>query len=316
MNRLKYVLLFLFMLAWENASAHTDVVFSHSWDFGNVKVRLLIEGGNNEEVKNKVEFIGKMAEYFVKQLNCSYPILLDFNYYYIKDCETDCFLSYNKNNTIVVEQFGNQLDAQTTLKLLEYAISNKKKIKSSQTIINYNKYYYRQTIQSINTTLIQQILCQPNSDNLDMILNLKFNKNKDDFKFGFSYYLQNNKYTLFFRDYDKDTNLLTLDNIHQLEIINDYAALVFDSDTSFYFVDENKISPRHIIQNVTYYGITPFKIEYRDEQKIIIVPTEMYSLGGVIMQNKYLLYFTEEDKLIQDIDKEEIKKLINERRNE
>ena len=331
MNRLKYILLFIFILAWENTSAH--VVHYRWWNFGNVIVTLRKEYSNSEEIDNKVKILGQMAESLAKQLNYNETILLDFRYNYYDKCETDCFISYDKGkiqytwkdadkakdilpvNVITIRQFGRLFDVQTTLKLLEYAILHKRNVKTSQKVINYCGYM---EFKSIDTTLIKQILSQPNSANLDKVFNLKFENKKDSLVFEISYYLQNNKYTLFL----KDSNLLTIDNIYHWQTINDYCTFVFDTDTSFYFINKYEVSNRHILQNIDYcswFSTGCLKVEDEEDDENILIFSDIikiYVYNRGCEPWKHFLYVTEEDKLIQDIDKEEIKKLINVRRNE
>ena len=313
----RYILFFILILTFGNAFAHQDRQIIK--DFGNVKVRITT-GFKYEEIE-KVFIFGQLSEELAKQLNYSKPIFLDFNHYYVENCEPDYFISYDngniqhyytgkdieidflKNKSIIVRQVARQFDAQTTLKLLEYAILNIEKVKFTQKKIGYDKNYCRWRINSIDTTLIKQVLNQPNSIQLDKVLNLRIEK----INYEISYYLQNGKYTLFLRDFYKaDTNLLTLDNIYQFVRIDDFLVIVFDTDTSFYFIDKYKVYKRQIFKNRNY---IPFEVKYveiKNEEKIFVILIEKeYS------SVKYLIYFPEEDKLLQDIKEQDIDKFIN-----
>ena len=350
MNRLKYILLFIFMLAWENASAHLGVIVPSvkEANFGNVKVRIEKTGIKSPHAEtDKVMLFGGLAAELARQLNYSDPILLDFTRCSAENCKSDCFISYDKgkikyitnshdyrhdaqkyfnkisikakklnNNTIVVRQVAEQFDAETTLKLLEYAILNKKKVKSSQKRIKYNQNYIcKWKINSIDTTLIKQICHQPNSVLLDNVLSLKTKKRENhDFKSGISYYLQNNKYTIFAKDKKMDTNLLTLDNIYQFERINDSTALIFDSDTSFYFIDKHKISKHQTFQKI--FQSFDISTTYKEEKKLILIRLgERYTLNEIFLswglfRVKELTYLVEKDELLIYTDAQEIK-IIN-----
>jgi hypothetical protein len=153
---------------------------------------------------------------------------------------------------------------------LEYAILNKKHIQFSQKRIKYNQNYICQwKINSINTNLIKQLLNQPNSVLLDNTLNLKTKKSETyDFKSGISYYLQNNKYTIFAKQQNADTNLLALDNIQYFERINDSTAMIVDTDTSFYFIKKHKISKQQTFQKI--FQSFDIDITYKEEKNIIL----------------------------------------------
>jgi hypothetical protein len=149
MKRYGYILTLILTLTCESVFAHQD--FWITQDYGNVKVR--IKTGYKYEEIYKVFLFGQLAEQFAKQLNYSGNIFLDFSHHYTGDITPDYFISYDKGNggythkekgkdllkktSIVVRQVARQFDAQTTLKLLEYAILNIENIKSSQTEIEY-----------------------------------------------------------------------------------------------------------------------------------------------------------------------------------
>jgi hypothetical protein len=230
-----------------NSYAHQD--FWIIKDFGNVKVR--IKTGYRYEEIQKVFLFGQLAEQLAKQLNYSEQIFLDFNHYSVGNCEPVYFISYDngeiqytwhgapkgekilKKKSIVIRQVAKRFDAQTTLKLLEYAILNIRDIKSSQKEINYRQ----QNINSIDTAFIKKILSEPNSNQINNGLNLKIEKEIEvPFDSYVSYYLQNNKYTVFFRStfHKIDTALITLDNVYQF--YEGRKSLVFDTDTSFYYI--------------------------------------------------------------------------------
>jgi len=317
MKRYRYILALILILSFGNTFAHQD--FSVVRDFGKVKVR--IETGYRYEEFHKVFLFGQLAEQLAKQLNYSGEVFLDFDHDYIKsECTPDYFISYDKGygcgsyeklnflkkKSIVVKQRARQFDAQTTLKLLEYAILNIESIKSSQKII-YNKNYYRWwKISSIDTNLIKKILNEPNSNQLNNTLSLKIERPYNDYV---SYYLQNNKYTVFFKGTTQTvTELITLDNVYQF--YEDRKSLVFDTDTSFYYIDGfgEKVSKRHIIQNTNDY-YKPYRINYIGNEKLSIHfryhPKKVDPEDAkryVFEKEQTLIYLMGKDILIQDLD--------------
>ncbi len=321
MKQYRYILTLILILTFGNTFAHSD--FYIVKDFENVKVR--IKTGYKYEEIEKVFLIGQLADSFAIQLNYSEPIFLDFNHYYVGNCEPNYFISYDrgkiqntwsgvskeddflKDKSIVVRQVARQFDSQTTLKLLEYAIINIKKIKSSQNELIYNKNYCQWRINSIDTTLIKGILNEPNSNQINNILSLKIERPFNDFV---SYYLQNNKYTVFFSGFHttKDTALIILDNVYQF--YENRKSLIFDTDTSFYYIDgfAKKVSRRHVIQN-TNGNYRPYGINYIGNEKFSIhfryYPKENDPENAekfVFEKERTLIYLMEKDVLIQNLD--------------
>jgi hypothetical protein len=319
MKRHKNILTLILVLTFGTVFAHQD--FWMTKDFGNVKVR--IKTGFEYEEITKVFIIGQLAEQFSKQLNYTDKIFLDFNHHYTGNCEPDYFISFDKGKieyswsgadkekdflkekSIVVRQVSRQFEAETTLKLLEYAIQNVGQIKSSQKEINYNKNYCQWTINSIDTTKIKTMLLEPQSNQLKTALSLKIEKPEKEFKYGLSYFFKDNKYSIFSRAYNKEDNtLLTLDNIYDLKKIGSSSMIIFDTDSTFFYVNQyqNKVSKRHTINNkFDYYR--PYKVEFIGGEKISIHFYYYSKEEGRQPKNRTLIYLIEEDELIQDLDK-------------
>jgi hypothetical protein len=319
MKRHRYILTLILVLNFGTAFAHQD--FWMTKDFGNVKVRILT-GFEYEEI-NKVFIIGQLAEQFSKQLNYTNKIFLDFNHHYTGNCNPDFFISYDKgkiqyswsgadkekdflkNKSIVVRQVSRQFDAETTLKLLEYSIQNVEQIKSSQKEIYYNKNYCQWIINSIDTTKIKTMLMKPVSNQIKGVLTLKIEKPEKEFKYGLSYYFKDNKYSIFSRQYNKDDNtLLSLDNIYDIKKIEGSSMIIFDTDSTFYYVNQyqNRVSKRHNINN-KYDYYRPYKVENIGGDKISINFSYYSKEEGRQPKNRTLIYLIEEDELIQDLDK-------------
>jgi len=313
----RHLLALVFVLVFRTVFAHRD--FYVIEDFGNVKVKILT-GFHYEEI-NKVCLFGQLAENYAKQLKYSKPIFLNFEHCYTHNDDPAYFISYGTGqvwdasaqkdrllkDSIVITQFAKQFDAQATLRLLEYAILNIESIKSSQKEITYKGRYRERTLDSIDAALIEKVLKLPNSVHVNKALGLKFERFLKRFEPGFpsslfSYYLQDNKYTVFYRRDKKDTPLITLDNIYDFQkvagYINGQSVVVFDTDSSFYFVDENggKISKRHIMQDMD--GWRPFNVAYIGSRMLAISSLEMREGYG-----RTLLYLIGDDVLIQDLDK-------------
>lgn len=314
---LRIIFTIMLLLNIGTVFAHQDLWLTK--DFGNVKVR--IETGYFYEEISKVFIIGQLAEKFAKQINYNDKIFLDFNHYYTGNCNPDYFISYDKGKiqeswndkekdylkkkSIVVRQVSRKFDAETTLKLIEYAIENISQIKSSQKSIFYNKNYCQWNINSIDTAQIKKALLNPLSEQLRGVLTLKIEKIDNNFQYGLSYFFKDNKYTIFSREYNKeDTTLLVLDNIYGFEKIGNYNAIVFDTDSSFYYVSQNKnmVSERQVIEN-KYNNYRPYDVQSIGVNKISIYFWYYLKEEDIQRKHRILIYLTEEDELIQDLDK-------------
>jgi hypothetical protein len=319
MKRQRYILTFLLVLTLGTVFAHQD--FWVTKDFGNVKVRILT-GFEYEEI-NKVLIFGQLAEQFSKQLNYSEPIFLDFKHNYTENCDPDYFISYDKGkiqdsnigaekgkdflieNSIVIRQISRQFDAESTLKLVEYAILNLGQIKSTQKEIEYNKNYCWWIIYSIDTALINKQLLVQSSDKLKDILKTKTERPEKDFKYGITYCFTDSSYDVTFKEYNEpDTILLSLKNIYQISRpTNSFFAFVFDSDSSFYFIDSRKNASKRQLITGTYGHDEPFDIEYIGGNKYSINFWCYSKEPNLRTIDRTLIYQSDKDKLIQDLDK-------------
>ena len=320
MRQNKYILTLILVLTLGTVQAHQD--FWVTKDFGNIKVR--IKTGFDYEEINKVFIFGQLAEKLASEFDYTDPIFLDFNHHYTGDCEPDYFVSFDKGaieytwggadkpkpflskKSIVVRQVSRQFEAKTTLYLIEYAIKNLSKVKADQKYIEYNENYCQWRIQTLDTLQIKEILQNPLSKQVDSVMSNKIERPEKDFKYGISYYWKNGQYTLFIRDYNKaDIDIATLDNIYDFKKFGSYSATIFDTDSSFYYASQygqNKISNRNVIDN-TYDYYRPFKVESIGRNKLSIYFSYYSKEPGLQPKDRTLIYLTDKDKLIQDLDK-------------
>ncbi|HTA63051.1 MAG TPA: hypothetical protein VK835_11370 [Bacteroidia bacterium] len=281
MRRNNYILAIILILTFGTAFAHED--FWTFADYGNVKVR--IKTGFDYEEINKAFIIGQLAEKLSKELNYSGPIFLDFNHHYTGECKPAYFISYDKGkidytwesttkekdylkaNAIVVRQVSRRFDVISTLKLLEYSISNIFSIKTSQKQIEYNENYCQWRINTIDTNIIKKIINAPASELLTNILKTRIERQEQtEYKYSTTYYFQNNIYTIYNNNFDKTkTDILTLPCVYQIIETDFSGTLIFDTDSSFYNVKydpSNKsydLSSKYIIHNKgNLYPFQPF----------------------------------------------------------
>lgn len=320
MKRYSYILTVILTLTFGTAFVHQD--FWTSTAYGNVKVR--VKTGFDYEEINKAFIIGQLAEKLSKDLGYTDQIFLDFDHHYTGDCDPAYFISYDKGkieytwesgskekdylkeNAIVVRQVSKRFNVISTLRLLEYSIKNISSIKASQKQIEYNQNYCQWKINSIDTALIKEQLQQASSVSLNNIVKLKIERPDKDFKYGISYYWQDNKFHLFLRDYNKpDTTLASIDNIYDIKKFGGSSAMVFDSDSSFFYISQYNrpiVSKRQVINN-TYDYYRPFKIENIGGDKLSIYFSYYTNETGLQPKERTLIYLIKKDELIQDLDK-------------
>lgn len=217
---------------------HFGTVFGHQdfWvikDYGNIKVR--VNSGFDYEEINKAFIIGQLAEVLAKDIGYAGQIFLDFNHHYTDDCEPDYFVSFDdgkikyrwndhlkenllKENAIVVRQVARTFDVASTLTLVEYSIRNREMIKVSQRRIEYNQNYCNWTINSIDTVLLDKQISQEMSSLVAKVFKLKIDRPEKDFRNGFSYYWEEGRYYIFFRQLgQEDKIILNLPSIYDFQ---------------------------------------------------------------------------------------------------
>lgn len=319
MKHYKLIIL-LFILSSNVAFGHQD--FWLSRDFGNVKVR--IKTGFQYEEINKGWIIGELANKLCQQANYIEPVFIDFNHYYVGNCEPDYFLSFDdgsiiqkweeekpkpflKKHSLVIREVSRQFTPAVTLKLLEYAIANVKEIKSSQALVEYNQNYCQWKIRTLDTLLVKKVATANISSLVNKTLSARiYRLNNDKVKSDISYYFQNNKYHIIYNDYQvKDSVLLKVDNIYQFQGISFNESIAFDTDSSFYFIQgaNNPHSSKRKVIEKTFKNYRPFEVSTVGSYKVTFSFWYYDRTKGRQHKERNVLYKTDTDELIQDLDK-------------
>lgn len=315
----KIILFFLTIICFtQNSFAHQD--FWMIKDYGNIKVR--IKTGFHYEEINKAFIYGQLAQKLAFELGYEKQIFLDFNHHYTGDCEPDYFISFDKGaikytwsgatnqkpifdkNTIVIRQVANMFDAETTLKLTEYAIQNLSEIKSNQKYIEYNENYCQWRIKTIDSTKIKNILESINSNYLNSVMSSKIERPDAEFKFGYTYYWQNDKYIVFERDvYDKETTVKEFDKIYDFKRVGN-CIFIFTSVSDFLTLKKTYgrrpkiISKKWTIENAEL-NYRPYKLEYIGGYKYSIYFSYNSNEEGWQPKQRNLIYDESKDELIK-----------------
>lgn len=312
---------FAFLLSLTTVFAHQD--WTHRSFYSNVGISFTT-GFGYEEIK-KAMIIGQLAEKLSKELHYNEKIDINLKHFYIRDCEPDYFVAYDKGKlrdawsgadsaedlftkeSIVIRGVAYSFDVVSILKLVEYAIQNIQNIKSSQKLIEYHENYCQWILNSIDTVYIKELLLQAPSNALKKIIETRIDRPEEKSKYGTSYYWQNEKYHIIYRDYnDRDTSFLMLDRIFIFYVFENSSAAIFDTDSSFYMISfynsECRVSKRHVIKN-THENYKPYFVNFIGDDKYSIFFWYYSKEDGYIAKNRTLLYLADKDELIQDLDK-------------
>lgn len=311
-----YTLIFLFFISFKPKSKleenfHQD--FYIIKDYGNIKTR--IETGYHYEEIQKVEFIGMYAELLCKKHDYKKDIFLDFNHFYVKDCEPDYFISegkktipylnykHNSNfknkiktNGIIIRQISRKFDIVETLKLIEYAILNQTKIKFKQKRYQYKKNYSDLKVYSIDTLKINSILKKEPSKKINNVLKKKLLRKN---KLNRFYYTQYGKFYIYYTTTDRKLKKLALNNVYDFKTFSKYSAIIFDTDSSFYFLPKYRLTapPKKFIIKKLKDHYQPFVITEVDNKRIAIKLNPFSSL-----KDRTILYDHKVNTIIQNLD--------------
>lgn len=321
----KLIIIFLVIISSNEVFGHQDFYVMNN--FGNVQTR--IKTGYNFEQINIVKIIGKLSNQLSKELNYKGPIFLDFNHAYIENITPDYFISYGKGlikytwtkdkqksplkrSGIVVRQVSHEFDIETTLKLIEYSISNINAIKKNQNEITYEQNYCQWKIPSIDILEIQKILNHGLSEEINKVLARKTYLNSPDWNFGIDYFYQNREFHFLVKAYNgvKDTLALSTNSIFQTVEIDSGTEIVFESDSTFYCVgwrgNDRVISKQHYLKSIKG-NFQTFKVKNIGDDLVSIHMSrfrskeEQQDNDGNFYFEKTSIYDIQKDKLIDDI---------------
>lgn len=345
MGRSLLTILFLCFISFTNA--HQDVYMSKTYD--NLTVRINVGFGYEET--NKLKILGELGQRYLDEVKYKGKVFLDFDHYYVGKCETDYFISCDNGsikyaydeiefgwrdsvyvldfekftwdsktryapilftpNRIVIRVVGSDLDYKSILKLLEYSIYNKKKIRKNQRKIRYEQNYCQWYLNTIDTIKISNIINEETSVSVKKILNSKVYVADSLWGFGTSYYYKTDSFHFEIHSLNgiPDTVVLSIKDIFQVVKIGTGYNLVFDTDSSFYYVGrygDQVISKKHYIKN-TKNKYKPFVVRDIGDNFLTIYFNRFVSQDEIEkgIEDLYFeqtsLYDIKNDKLVSDI---------------
>ncbi|KAA3630823.1 MAG: hypothetical protein DWQ02_17350 [Bacteroidetes bacterium] len=284
MKKLELMVALVF-LAFFQLYGHQD--FYVYGEYKNVKTR--IKTGFEYEEINKIEIIGKSVQKLAELEGYKKNIFLDFAHNYIEDCESDYFLSFDKGsitqswgenkkepnllsfNGIVLRQVGRFFDVDETLKLIEFAIQNVGEIKKNQRKIRYEQNFCQWIINTIDTIQLKKVVENDKSQKLNSILMEEIKLDKNQFENGINYYYKNGQYH-FSEKTEPPKAILSISNVFQTFEIDENQKMIFDTDTSFYFlrIDEKLVLSERFILSNSKGHYEPFRVKKKSKDLITI----------------------------------------------
>lgn len=249
-------LLLAFLLLGHFTYAMQDAYFLST--YGNVQVRLYKFRGNGE-VK-RTEFIGMLVKELCNRTHYSKPVFIDLNS--IGEERTSMYVLFDKGESLLEPHMPKKVNNKTDvlvvrgmmqhegipalLKLIEYGITNEECIRAAQqkraTSDNDLKF------PIIDTAERNEIMRRP-SKIVDEVMSTRLDETtefrrggtvaiKKKYRRYITYYFQNNKYHIYSDEFSgKDTALLKLDHVSLLYNVSPGEAFIFDSDSTFYYVN-------------------------------------------------------------------------------
>lgn len=247
--------------------------------YANIKTR--IETGRQFEEIHRIEIIGQLAQKLSEDIGSKELVYLDFHHDYTSVFKRDLALGINPiiqcgddwDNKLLHGDYIPNLSALNlhivdkhfdiieTLKLLEFALLYKERIRNIQKTITDKGYpnSLDLRIKSINRSIIDSILNAPLSNRIVNLINQKITPKSISSQNRYSYYWKSNKFFVT----RKEQFLLQLDDISSFTEV-DGVLFAFDTDSTFHFVDYHKESDyqkKWVIKDLTTWIYPPIKIK-------------------------------------------------------
>ena len=287
---MRKIIFTVLVISFGHCFAHKNVTVSEN--FSNVRV-LFTTSFHYEEI-NKALIIGQYAERLSKKLGYEDSVTIWFKHDYAKS-NTDSFTvthdlknDPSKSNDIFITLVDTEYVVKDILRLLEYSIQNVTKIDNwdGKSII---KKISDKTSELLND-IVQEKIYRP-----ETIHKLEI-PNK-----AVSYYYKDESFHIYRVENDIEKVLLKVENIFQFSSDNDFATIIFDTNESFYHIDNNRlIKPSNRI-----------KIDNAEGNHIpYIVKSISYNKTSISFfksknsnQQRVMIYLQDQEKLVQNLDK-------------
>ncbi len=304
----KNILILILLTVLANVKADSVYISKKS---GNIRI------GTSDNLgffnRNKIFLIGELAEKLSLKLGYKENIQIDFKCFFHKKEKLEFTIAYDSSSTkshgqrITIHMSAYDIEAETTLKLVECAIQNISKYKNTNKTLIYGPSKKSYDLPNIDTNIIKTHLSKPNSKSINETLAITIQEKNKKIEQGIYYTLKNNSYYLYANNYEfEDSQILSVKNFYGWKKLSSNLFLIFDTDSSFYYtnLDSLKVSKRQVFQskNIFYDN---YKIEYLGGDKIsIYYDTYVYDpkSGNNKRIDHTLIYLIDKDFLIQDLE--------------
>lgn len=352
---MRFFVILLIFFSSSILKANTPTIYFERYD--NVIVRYEVNEYTEDIYISKI--IGEYAAKMCSELGNKDFVFLDFFYVnspnykinetYIGVEKNDFHQSYyksgnkttwseeiniiNSKEKLVIRQVGSKFDIKETLTLLHYGLSNYRTISRKSKYLSLpNSYLNPQNsnvkVKSLSKNKIAEILKSDNTFIRTLLNHKVYRKEYEDRKRSehfFSYYAQNNNFTIFGAIHDTIIDIKTVDQIYRLvdptKNFNTDEIFIFTKENEFiniedygYDFDFNdnihysyRISNTITIEDEKLFKYGSYSCEIKNLIKdiyIITYPTERFMMDI----DMYYIFFKNKERVIYDFDKQLLSK--------
>lgn len=284
MKNLVFVLFLVFNLSF----AHKDAIAQDSCGNTRIYMRSAFKYGEFNKTKVIVQIIDKVA----KELNYNEDILIEYNHqirrYYSENDEV--FLEYRKfrnENYLKIKITDTNIDIEQFINIAEFAIKNRKKLKSLEFKIDDFDVETNQKVGShivTNPKIIDSINVLKLNEKYTNYMNSQIEIFRND---KFNCYWKNKKYHYIIKENEINLLFSIDDNLLYSNELTDFGLVVFPNHKEFFFINNyGEISENHELEcnNEVFY--------FRKRSELILVNT---------YTSEQFYYLPSRDKLLKEV---------------
>lgn len=321
------ILIVIYLTTIGRSNCYSNTQYWRRDTFERVIISFEVHGDRTAFEKTRI--IGKLAAQLCKELNFKNYIYMDFDYddqsqpfrtprvnSYISiddgnrhsgfelmtirrnlsQEDTLAFFKKIKKKYIHLRQQGNNFSIYNSLKLLEFAIMNR------ETIIKDEKIYWIDDFV-FKGIFIDTLINTINSKELVKTFSHSIFLTEEDRFYGLGCYWLNNEYHIYFgRPDDASAEIYRVNDLFQIDRLSDRELMIFDTDTSFYYIRHEVPERENCVQRKIINSIerefTHYLVINLWSDKVHILSNFYYSP----FKQKSMLYLTLSNTLIDDFD--------------
>lgn len=303
--KLKANILCILLLVCLKSYGHKDV-YKHFTD--DEITSLIITGFEKYEEINKVKIFNKLANDIAKELNYREPLFIKFKHIYIEDKATEYFVRFSdvpyalKNQEMQILNLtfvGSNFNISKCLQIVEYAIKNVSKIAKIQQPTHYTTTYDTVNVLSVNPKILAKESLKSKSLLVKKVSGYKtYAIDSEDIVYGYTYYWQNDKFTVERIDNKIKSVAFTLNDIKYFYNIYDNL-IIFESQNCFYYLDnnDNSVSKKQELATKSH---RPYYIK--------AISLEQYLISEDMYSTTHTFYWPPQNLLIENMEERLLKR--------